>query len=159
MAFKLNTNKLLNFCGGCRGDVNQKGIAMPLMVTGFYASLTGLLIIALAYRVVKLRRSQKIGLGDGGNNALALAGRVHANLIENAPIVLILMLVAEAGGLAHFYLHCFGTVWIVARLLHAIGLTQGKGGYHFGRFWGVLLTWLVTISLALVNLVHFAQSL
>jgi len=69
------------------------------------------------------------------------------------------MLVAEAGGLAHFYLHCFGTVWIVARLLHAIGLTQGKGGYHLGRFWGVLLTWLVTISLALVNLVHFAQSL
>ena len=77
---------------------------MPLIVTGFYASLTGLLIIALAYRVVKLRRSQKIGLGDGGNNALALANRVHANLIENAPIVLILMLVAEAGGLAHFYL-------------------------------------------------------
>lgn len=109
---------------------------MPLIVTGFYASLTGLLIIALAYRVVKLRRSQKIGLGDGGNNALALANRVHANLIENAPIVLILMLVAEAGGLAHFYLHCFGTVWIVARLLHAIGLTQGKGGYHLGRFWG-----------------------
>jgi len=42
---------------------------MPLIVTGFYASLTGLLIIALAYRVVKLRRSQKIGLGDGGNDA------------------------------------------------------------------------------------------
>ncbi|MBW3527164.1 MAPEG family protein [Shewanella sp. NKUCC05_KAH] len=132
---------------------------MSLMVTGLYASLTGLLIVALAYRVVKLRRGQKIGLGDGGNSALALANRVHVNLIENAPIVLILMLVAEAGGLSAFYLHCFGTVWIVARLLHAIGLTQGQGGYHFGRFWGVLLTWLVIISLALVNLLHFAQGL
>ncbi|PIW61682.1 MAPEG family protein [Shewanella sp. CG12_big_fil_rev_8_21_14_0_65_47_15] len=132
---------------------------MPLMVTGLYASLTGLLIVALAYRVVKLRRSQKIGLGDGGNSVLVLAGRVHANLIENAPIALILMMLAEMGGLAAFYLHCFGTVWIVARLLHAIGLTQGKGGYHFGRFWGVLLTWVVIIALALVNLVHFAQSL
>lgn len=129
------------------------------MVTGLYASLTGLLIVALAYRVVKLRRGQKIGLGDGGNSALALANRVHVNLIENAPIVLILMLVAEADGLPAFYLHCFGTVWIVARLLHAIGLTQGQGGYHFGRFWGVLLTWLVIISLALVNLLHFAQGL
>ncbi len=129
------------------------------MVTGLYASLTGLLIVALAYRVVKLRRGQKIGLGDGGNSTLALANRVHVNLIENAPIVLILMLVAEAGGLPAFYLHCLGTVWIVARLLHAIGLTQGQGGYHFGRFWGVLLTWLVIISLALVNLLHFAQGL
>ncbi|MCI2963755.1 MULTISPECIES: MAPEG family protein [Shewanella] len=132
---------------------------MSLMVTGLYASLTGLLIVALAYRVVKLRRGQKIGLGDGGNNALALANRVHVNLIENAPIVLILMLVAEASGLPVFYLHCFGTVWIVARLLHAIGLTQGQGGYHFGRFWGVLLTWIVIISLALVNLLHFVQGL
>ncbi|MCB2384301.1 MAPEG family protein [Shewanella sp. SR1] len=132
---------------------------MSLMVTGLYASLTGLLIVALAYRVVKVRKSHKIGLGDGGNNALALANRVHVNLIENAPIVLILMLVAEAGGLPVFYLHCFGTVWIVARLLHAIGLTQGQGGYHFGRFWGVLLTWIVIISLALVNLLHFVQGL
>ncbi|MCS6180233.1 MAPEG family protein [Shewanella baltica] len=132
---------------------------MSLMVTGLYASLTGLLIVALAYRVVKLRRGQKIGMGDGGNNALALANRVHVNLIENAPIVLILMLVAEASGLPVFYLHCFGTVWIVARLLHAIGLTQGQGGYHFGRFWGVLLTWIVIISLALVNLLHFVQGL
>ena len=132
---------------------------MSLMVTGLYASLTGLLIVALAYRVVKVRKSHKIGLGDGGNNALALANRVHVNLIENAPIVLILMLVAEASGLPVFYLHCFGTVWIVARLLHAIGLTQGQGGYHFGRFWGVLLTWIVIISLALVNLLHFVQGL
>lgn len=132
---------------------------MSVIVTGFYASLTALLVIALAYRVVKLRKSQHIGLGDGGNSALQLANRVHANLIENAPIMLILMLVAEAGGLPAFYLHCFGTVWIVARLLHAIGLTQGQGGYHFGRFWGVLLTWLVIISLALVNLLHFVQGL
>jgi len=132
---------------------------MSLMVTGLYASLTGLLIVALAYRVVKVRKSHKIGLGDGGNNALTLANRVHVNLIENAPIVLILMLVAEAGGLPVFYLHCGGTVWIVARLLHAIGLTQGQGGYHFGRFWGVLFTWLVIISLALVNLLHFVQGL
>lgn len=132
---------------------------MSLMITGLYASLTGLLIVVLAYRVVKLRRSQKIGLGDGGNRALVIAGRVHANLVENAPIVLILMMLVETGGLATFYLHCLGSVWIVGRLLHAIGLTQGKGGYHFGRFWGVLLTWGVIVVLALVNLVHFAQTL
>lgn len=128
---------------------------MLLMVTGLYASLTALLMVALAYRVVKVRRANKIGLGSGGNEALTLANRVHANLVENTPIVLILLLVAEVGHVPAFYLHCFGTVWIVARLLHAIGLTLGKGGYHFGRFWGVLLTWLVIVGLALVNLSHF----
>ncbi|MCH1931419.1 MAPEG family protein [Shewanella sp. A25] len=132
---------------------------MSLMVTGFYASLTALLMVVLAYRVVKIRRLEKIGIGDGGNKALALAGRVHANLIENAPIVLILLALAEANGLAPLYLHCLGTLWIVARLLHAIGLTKGRGGYHFGRFFGVLFTWLVSLILALINLGYFVSSL
>ncbi|QYJ78608.1 MAPEG family protein [Shewanella acanthi] len=132
---------------------------MSLMVTGFYASLTALLMIVLAYRVVKIRRREKIGIGDGGNKELVLAGRVHANLIENAPIVLILLALAEANGLAPLYLHCLGTLWIVARLLHAIGLTLGRGGYHFGRFFGVLFSWLVSLILALINLGHFVSGL
>jgi uncharacterized membrane protein YecN with MAPEG domain len=128
---------------------------MALLVTGLYASLTGLLVIALAYRIVKLRRLHAIGIGDGGNKDLSLAMRVHGNLLENAPLVLILLGVAEANGMPVYLLHCFGTAWIVARLLHAIGLTQGKGGYHFGRFWGVLTTWIVTLGLVIANIGFF----
>ena len=64
-------------------------------------------------------------------------------------------MLAEFNGLSPAILHCFGTIWIVARLLHAIGLTAGKGGIHFGRKWGVLLTWLVVIGLAVVNIGFF----
>ena len=64
---------------------------MSLFISGFYAALTGLLVLALAYRVVRLRRAYKIGLGDGGNDALHLANRVHGNLLENAPIALLLL--------------------------------------------------------------------
>ncbi|ABZ78567.1 conserved hypothetical protein [Shewanella halifaxensis HAW-EB4] len=114
---------------------------MPLAISGLYISLTALLTVVLAFRVIKLRRTHKIGIGSAGNESLELAQRVHANLLENAPIALLLFVTAEMNGAKAELLYLFGTVWIVARLLHAIGLTQGQGGYHFGRFWGVLLTW------------------
>ncbi|GIU49136.1 MULTISPECIES: MAPEG family protein [Shewanella] len=128
---------------------------MSLMISGFYASLTALLAIGLSIRVIKQRRINKVGIGTGGNSDLALAKRVHENLLENAPMALILFMLAEFNGLSPAILHCFGTIWIVARLLHAIGLTVGKGGIHFGRKWGVLLTWLVVIGLAVVNIGFF----
>ncbi|MCL1143564.1 MAPEG family protein [Shewanella gaetbuli] len=128
---------------------------MGLLVTGLYASLTGLLVLALSYRVVKYRRANAIGIGSGGNKDLSLAMRVHGNLLENAPIVLILFAAAEFNGMPSYLLHVFGTLWIVARLLHAIGLTKGKGGYHFGRFWGVLTTWAILLGLSVANLGFF----
>ncbi|MCT7941224.1 MULTISPECIES: MAPEG family protein [Shewanella] len=128
---------------------------MTLFITGLYASLTALLIIALAYRVVKFRRLNAVGIGNGDNKDLALAVRVHGNLVENAPIVLILLAVAETHNMPEYLLHCFGSLWVFARLIHAIGLTQGKGGYHWGRFWGVLLTWIILLSLAVSNIGFF----
>jgi uncharacterized membrane protein YecN with MAPEG domain len=128
---------------------------MTLMVTGLYAGLTALLVLALSYKVVKFRRANKIGIGDGGHQGLSIAIRAHGNLIENAPIVLILLALAEVNGMPAYLIHCLGTVWIVARLLHAIGLTQGQGGTHFGRFWGVLATWIVLLVLAVANIGFF----
>ena len=128
---------------------------MSLMISGLYAGLTAILVIALAYRVVRLRRTYKIGIGHDDSPDLAIAVRVHANLIENAPVVIVLLALAEANGMPVYLLHVFGTLWIVARLLHALGLTQGKGGYHFGRFWGVLTTWVVTLGLAIANIGFF----
>ncbi|MFV7772275.1 MAPEG family protein [Shewanella marisflavi] len=128
---------------------------MSVSVSGFYIALTAIMAVFFTYRVVRLRRGLKIGLGSGGSDELRLANRVHANLIENAPMALLLLLVAELNGLAAVYLHGVGTIWLVARILHAIGLTQGRGGYHFGRFWGVLLSWIVILALALVNLFYF----
>ncbi|PKG55902.1 glutathione S-transferase [Shewanella sp. Choline-02u-19] len=132
---------------------------MPLAISGLYISLTALLVIALAYRVIKIRKTHKIGIGTAGNEPLSLACRVHENLLENAPIAMLLFVVAESNGTSAAVLHIFGTLWIVSRLMHAIGLTQGKGGYHFGRFWGVLMTWAVLVGLVVVNLVAFVASL
>ncbi|GIU32301.1 MAPEG family protein [Shewanella schlegeliana] len=132
---------------------------MSLLISGLYVSLSALIMVVLAYRVIKLRRLHKIGIGSAGNDALLLAQRVHANFLENAPITLLLLVLAEANGTKASVLHLFGTVWLVSRLMHAIGLTLGRGGYHFARFWGVLMTWAVIIGLVAINLFAFVAHL
>ena len=132
---------------------------MSVAISGLYISITAILVVVFAMRVVKLRRKHKIGLGSSGNEELRLANRVHANLVENAPIAMILLLVAELNLLPGQFLHFLGIVWVVGRILHAIGLTQGRGGYHLGRFFGGLLSWLVILTLAGINLGYFLSSL
>ncbi|QSX37019.1 MAPEG family protein [Shewanella sedimentimangrovi] len=130
---------------------------MSLAISGVYISLTAVLMIVLSWRVVRIRRREKIGVGSGGNRQLQLAMRAHGNLMENAPLTMLMLVVAESNGMAPAWLHLLGSVWLAARLLHAIGLTQGGGGYHFGRFNGTLFTWLVLLTLALFNLWAFIQ--
>ncbi|MCG9695384.1 MAPEG family protein [Shewanella sp. Isolate11] len=128
---------------------------MSVAISGFYMALTAIMVVYFSLRVVLLRRKLKVGLGSGGHADITLANRVHGNLMENAPIAMGLLLMAELNGLAPLYLHLFGLSWLLGRTLHAIGLIQGKGGYHFGRFWGVLITWAVLIKLAVVNIAFF----
>ena len=77
------------------------------MITGTYASLLALLLI-LSVRVIALRGMPTLtwfAFGNNGEEGLARAIRAHGNLIEYAPIFLILMLVAEMGGLKDNALH------------------------------------------------------
>ncbi|MBK8068849.1 MAG: MAPEG family protein [Rhodanobacteraceae bacterium] len=117
-------------------------------ITSIYAALAGLLLLVLAWRVVKVRRRERIGIGDGQNRDLERRVRIHANAVEYVPIALILLALAEAGGTPAWGMHAAGATLILARVLHAVGLTQSPGHSH-GRFFGVLLTWLVILSLAL----------
>jgi uncharacterized protein len=117
-------------------------------VTMLYAGLLGILLVILALNVVRLRRGQRVGLGVGAGGVLEQPVRVHANFTENAPIFLILLLVAELGG-AHrpAWLHLAGAVFVVARVLHAVGLSRARNT-SFGRFVGTLGTWLPILGLS-----------
>ncbi|TLM77717.1 MAPEG family protein [Microbulbifer harenosus] len=121
-------------------------------ITALYAGLCALLVLALAFKVVGFRRGKKVGIGTGGDKEGSILIRAHANAVEYIPLALILMLIAELNGLAPLWLHCLGGALVFARLLHAIGLIGGKGGYHPGRFFGTLLTWLVIATLALIDI-------
>ncbi|GLS84908.1 MAPEG family protein [Paraferrimonas haliotis] len=125
---------------------------MQLTVSAFYIGATGLLALYLGYLVVAMRRKAKIGVGDGGNKDLQLRIRAHANLLEYAPIVLLLFIGAESMQLSPWILHLFGVAWIVARIAHPWGLIVGRGAVHSGRFWGTLITWILLAALALITM-------
>jgi len=124
---------------------------MHPVITGVTAALISLLFLALAARVAGFRHKAKIGIGDGGNTTLNRAIRAHGNLAEHAPFVLLMMLCYEMSGGARWLLIASGAIFLVARILHALGLLR-TAGTSFGRFWGVVLTWAVLFVLALANL-------
>ena len=123
---------------------------MLATITALYGSLTALLLVAVSFRVVKIRRAEGIGLGDSGNKELLHAMRVQANLAEYAPITLLLLLFLELNLLGRLWLHVFGIVFILARLIHLWGF-GGATGYSFGRFFGTFLTFSNIIAMALTN--------
>lgn len=123
---------------------------MALTITMFYAGLLGLLFLMLAFRVVSLRRSLKVGLGSGGHETLDRAVRVHANFAEYVPLALLLLALVEAGtALPAWAVHLLGLVLLFGRLIHGILGLNRNSGYSAGRFWGTCLTWLMMAVAAL----------
>lgn len=120
-------------------------------ITALYASLAALVLLALAYRVVHIRRSARIGLGDGGNEAMGRAVRAHGNATEYLPTALLLLLLLELNAATDALLHLLGLLLLVSRILHAWGLSQSSG-VSFGRFYGTAGTWLAILGAAVCNL-------
>lgn len=121
---------------------------MPV-VTLLVAGLHGLLLLALLWPIVALRRGRKIGLGHGGDPLLQRRIRVHANFVEYVPFALLLLALVELAGADRTVVGALGGTLLVARVLHAIGLS-GSAGYSFGRFWGTLLTWCMVLATSLL---------
>lgn len=124
---------------------------LALSLTGFYASLLGLLYIGLAINIILLRKKFKVGINDGGNKDLAKAIRVHGNFAEYVPIALILLASYELNGASAMMLHVLGAALVVGRVLHVIGLTKTIG-LSIQRQVGMLSTFFVILVLAIENI-------
>lgn len=124
---------------------------LPVPITALYAGLLALLIVILALLVVKLRLSLRIGIGDGGNRDLQRAMRAHGNAVEYVPLFLVLLALFELNHADPAWLHAFGAVFFVSRLMHAWGLLT-SAGVSFGRTLGVCGTLLALIALAVADI-------
>jgi len=125
---------------------------MPMLpITSFYSALLALLVLKLAFNVIKVRQKHKLGLGYDQKDLL-IAGRIHANAMEYIPISLILLALTELNGVPTLLIHLSGATLLFARIIHAKGFFAGKGLAHPGRYWGTVLTWLVILFLAAVNI-------
>lgn len=125
-------------------------MAIPY-ITAFYAALSTLLVVVLAFRVVARRLHARIGVGVGSDPVLERRVRVHGNAIENLPLALVLLLLLELLVFQPWLLHLFGILLLLGRALHAFGLDR-SAGTSAGRFSGALLTWLTMIAMAVLLL-------
>jgi uncharacterized membrane protein YecN with MAPEG domain len=120
-------------------------------VTLVTAGLCGLLYFLLSYRVVQVRRSAGVALGDGGDNELLQRIRAHANFAEYVPFCLILIFVIENSlEVSPVWLWVAGLALVIVRAMHAVGMA--KGGGNAWRVIGTAGTWTILVSLSVVAL-------
>jgi uncharacterized membrane protein YecN with MAPEG domain len=110
------------------------------------AGLLGLLVVLLTVNVGRMRGTKKINLGDGGDPEMMAAIRAHANLIEFAPLCLLLIYMAS-----DFYgfwtTAALSALFLLARVLHAGGML---GVIPQGRFLGATGTTLVLAATSIM---------
>jgi len=128
-----------------------------LTITALYASMLALVFIVLSFNIIRLRLKFKVGVGDGGENTLTKAIRVHGNFSEYVPLALMLLASYELNGAAAIWLHILGATLLVGRILHAIGLNKSVGT-TMPRFVGMISTFLTLLVLAVENIRMFVMS-
>lgn len=124
------------------------------MITMLYAALLALLYIGLTFYVAQGRFKYRVGLGDGGNEAMAQRIRVHANFAEYVPFALLLLFFVEYARYPVVLVHGLGIALVIARVMHVIGLSS-SAGKSFGRMYGTMLTLLVMLAASLLCLWMF----
>ncbi len=124
------------------------------MITGLYAALSAFGLIALIFKVARLRIKHRVVFGAGKNEELEQAMRAHGNFVETVPIALILIGVLELSNAYPWILHWLGFMMVLSRISHYVGLTTGKGHGPY-RMGGMLLTFAVYAIGGLLCLLAF----
>lgn len=122
-----------------------------MTITLISASFLGILLIYLSYNVARNRMRAQVDLGDGGDEQLQHAIRAQGNLIEYAPIALILIGLLEYSRASSYLVMGLAVAFVLGRYMH--GLTFGKfEGRNPFRFYGTILTWLSILVASIAGL-------
>ncbi|MCY1127877.1 MAPEG family protein [Frigidibacter sp. RF13] len=114
---------------------------MTFPITAAYAAPLALLMVALQLLAIIARGRTGVLFGDAGRMELVLPVRRHGNFIENVPMVLILMALAEAQGLSAGWLHASGLMLCAGRLIQPLGLSESRKALPL-RVAGTVGTWI-----------------
>ena len=119
--------------------------------TALYAALLSFLLVALSFRVIKVRRKFQVSMGDAGNDYLQPLIRAHANFIEYTPISLILIASAEINSFVPVWcIHIIGLLLLSGRIMHAYGLSNNLMSYQVK---GMQLTLGVIMVTGVINVI------
>ena len=124
---------------------------MQIDITITYTIILIIFMLILAFRIIDLRGSPvtKFLHSDDriiDEDTLYRAVRAHGNLIEYAPLFLILMLIAELNGLSSLYLHISGIIFTAGRFMHGIVFSFMRPNLIL-RVGGMILTFIGFILL------------
>lgn len=121
-----------------------------LKVIPFYAAILALLYVYLSARTIGFRRKSRVSIGDGGDQELLRAVRMHANFAEYVPLSLILLTYIELQAGPTLLLHVLGGLLLVARISHAYGISSvhAKGIFRVGGMAGTFT--VITIAAILL---------
>ena len=109
-----------------------------------YVGLFIILFILLKVNVGRVRSAEKIIFGDGANERLQRAQRVQGNAVEDVPVTLIGIVGLGVLSAPVLLIHGLGALFLIGRILHAVGLGGSSGGSP-GRMFGTLLTAIVML--------------
>ncbi len=122
-----------------------------LPITAFYALPLAIIFLALFFNVASYRSKINLSIGDGGDVGLHERIRKHGNFVEWVPMVMMLMVVAEANRTGSIWLHAAGVLLTLGRVLHPFGLKAGAPTHILriaGNMGGLLATLILIIALA-----------
>ncbi len=120
---------------------------MNLPITLSAVAAAALINIWLSIRCGQVRTSEKVSVGDGGNEKLIRRMRAHSNFIENAPIVLVMIAALEFAHPGSTALAAVAGVFMLGRVAHGLGMEGGSFG--IGRMIGTMITLLTLLGLAI----------
>jgi uncharacterized protein len=125
--------------------------------TALCAALLGLLGAALTINVIVNRVRTKVDTGDGGIAALAQAIRAQGNFVEQAPLALMVIGLAEAAGARAAVVWAIAGLLVASRLASAVALNRSLGQSPLRQFGGgtsilVLAAASVVLLLALFGM-------
>lgn len=127
-----------------------------LIVTSISASVLAFLLVKLSLNVILLRRKYDVSVGDGGRDSLYRAIRAQGNLIEYAPIALILLGCLELNQGSHLITTTLASMFVIGRIMHPLGIKSAESPWQF-RTLGMVFTLLSILMLGLLNIAFIVK--
>ncbi|MGJ3647571.1 MAPEG family protein [Sphingomonas sp. GlSt437] len=118
-------------------------VQLPIALTT--AGAAAIINFWIALRVGRARGAAKVSIGDGGNPQLIARMRAHANFVEYAPFVVILIALIEFTIGSALWLWIVSGVFLLGRVAHPFGMD----GTPRARSFGTITTMLTLLGLGL----------
>lgn len=118
-------------------------------ITPVYAGLLGIMLVALSWRIMRMRARLEVMVGDGGERDLNVAVRMQGNFIEYVPMALMLLYFNEALGWNAWIIHGLAILLIAARVAHVHGMSQ-ENAMGVGRRLGARMTFVIIIAASIM---------